>query len=102
MSLLNELPQWSGQKRPTDVALNGVLLLDFSPEKRPQKSWSRTPRVTEGWPPQWAGVESLGHAFPCGFPIVKSQRPKVEPISNPTLFQIEKLEKAARLTGDLI
>ena len=34
---LNELPQWSAQKRPTDVARNGVLLLDFSPEKRRQK-----------------------------------------------------------------
>jgi len=32
---------------------------------------------------------------------VKSQRPRVESISNPTLFQIEELEKAARLTGEL-
>jgi uncharacterized protein YecE (DUF72 family) len=32
---------------------------------------------------------------------VKSQRPKVEPIRQPTLFQMEKLEKAAELTSQL-
>jgi len=30
---------------------------------------------------------------------VKSSRPKVEPIRNPTLFEMEKLEKAAELTS---
>ncbi len=30
---------------------------------------------------------------------MKSSRPKVEPIRNPTLFEMEKLEKAAELTS---
>ena len=34
-------------------------------------------------------------------PTVKSQRPKIEPIRNPTLFEMEKLEKAAELTSEL-
>ncbi len=29
------------------------------------------------------------------------KRPKVEPIRNPTLFEMEKLEKAAKLTTEL-
>jgi len=32
---------------------------------------------------------------------VKSQRPKVEPIRNPTLFEMEKLDKTAELTSQL-
>jgi len=32
---------------------------------------------------------------------VKSQRPKVGPIRQPTLFQTEKLEEAAKLAGEL-
>jgi hypothetical protein len=32
---------------------------------------------------------------------VKPQRPKVEPIRNPTLFEMEKLDKAAELAGEL-
>jgi uncharacterized protein YecE (DUF72 family) len=32
---------------------------------------------------------------------VKSQRPKVEPIRNPTLFQMEKLEEAGKLANGL-
>jgi uncharacterized protein YecE (DUF72 family) len=32
---------------------------------------------------------------------VKPQRPKIEPIRNPTLFQMEKLDKAAELTSQL-
>jgi len=32
---------------------------------------------------------------------VKSQRPKVEPIRDPTLFEMDKLEKAAELTSQL-
>jgi uncharacterized protein YecE (DUF72 family) len=33
--------------------------------------------------------------------LVKQQRPKVEPIRNPTLFEMEKLDKAADLTSQL-
>ncbi|HVS89757.1 MAG TPA: DUF72 domain-containing protein [Candidatus Acidoferrum sp.] len=33
--------------------------------------------------------------------IVKSQRPKVETIRNPTLFQMEKLEEAGKLANSL-
>jgi len=32
---------------------------------------------------------------------VKSSRPKAEPIRQPTLFQMEKLDKAAELAGEL-
>jgi uncharacterized protein DUF72 len=32
---------------------------------------------------------------------VKSQRPKVEPIRNPTLFQMEKLEESGKLPNTL-
>src|SRR5256886_213593 len=32
---------------------------------------------------------------------MKPQRPKVEPIRNPTLFEMEKLEKAPELAGEL-
>ena len=32
---------------------------------------------------------------------MKSSRPKVEPIHQPTLFQMEKSEKAAELTSQL-
>src|SRR5437899_10532480 len=32
---------------------------------------------------------------------MKTQRPKVEPIRDPTLFQMEKLEKAAELASKL-
>ena len=32
---------------------------------------------------------------------VNPKRPKVEPIRNPTLFEMEKLDKAAELAGEL-
>ena len=32
---------------------------------------------------------------------MKPQRPKVEPIRNPTLFEMEKLEQPANLTNEL-
>jgi hypothetical protein len=31
---------------------------------------------------------------------VNPRRPKVEPLRNPTLFEMEKLEKAAKLTSE--